>query len=55
MMLLRGIYIYKAKIKNTEDKTPGITNVATNAYLNAKINEAKGEIPNITSIATILV
>ena len=30
--------LYNAKIKNIEDKIPDITNVATNACLNAKIN-----------------
>ena len=44
--------VYNAKIKNIEDKTPDITNVATNASINAKINEVKGEIPNITNLAT---
>ena len=28
-------------IKNIEDKTPDITNLATNTTLNAKINEVK--------------
>ena len=28
----------RSKIKNIEDKTPDITNLATNASLNAKIN-----------------
>ena len=42
----------RSKIKNIEDKTPDITNLATNASLNAKINEIKGEIPTITSLAT---
>ena len=45
---------YKAKIKNTEEKILGtdITNLATKTTLNAKINEVKGEIANITNIAT---
>ena len=30
---------HNAKIKNIEDKIPGITNFATNASLNARINE----------------
>ena len=30
--------LYNAKIKNIEDKIPDITNVGTNACLNAKIN-----------------
>ena len=29
-----------------------ITNLATNASLNAKINEVKGKIPGITNLAT---
>ena len=44
--------VYNAKIKNTEDKIPDITNLAVNASLNAKINEVKGEIPNVTNLAT---
>ena len=31
---------------------PSITNLATNTSLNAKINEFKGEMPNITNLAT---
>ena len=31
---------------------PGITNLATKTTLNAKINEVKGKIPNITNLAT---
>ena len=31
---------------------PSITNLETNASLNAKINEIKGEIPSITNLAT---
>ena len=30
--------VYNAKIKNIEDAIPGITNLATNATLNTKIN-----------------
>ena len=44
--------VYNAKIKNIEDKTPDITNLATKTTLNAKINEVKGEIPSINSLAT---
>ena len=44
--------VYNAKIKNTEDKIPDITNLTTNTTLNAKINEVKGEIPSITKLAT---
>ena len=36
---------YDAKIKNIEDKTPDITNLATKTILNTKINEFKTEIP----------
>ena len=43
--------VYNAKIKNIEDKTPDITNLATNASLNAKINGVKKEIPSITNLA----
>ena len=35
-------------------KIPSITNLATNAPLNAKINEVKGEIPSITILATTI-
>ena len=34
--------VYNAKIKNIEDKIPGITNLAANASLNAIIDEIKG-------------
>ena len=44
--------VYNAKIKNIEDKIPDITNLATNASLNAKINEGKGEILNKSNLAT---
>ena len=37
---------------NIEGKIPNITILATNAALNAKINEVKGEIPSITNLAT---
>ena len=43
---------YNAKIKNTEDKIPDITNLATKTTLNAKINEVKGEIPSINNLVT---
>ena len=39
-------------MKNIEDKISDITNLATNASLDAKINEVKGEIPNITNVAS---
>ena len=44
--------VYDAKNKNVEDKTPDITNLATNTTLNTKTNEVKVEIPNITNLAT---
>ena len=44
---------YDAKMKNIEDKIPGISNLATNRNLNTKINEVKNEIPSITGLATI--
>ena len=40
--------VYDTKIKNIENKIPDTTNLATNASLNFKINEVKGEIPNVT-------
>ena len=42
--------VYNAKIKNTADKMPDITNLATNTIL--VINEVKDEIPNITNLST---
>ena len=44
--------LYTAKIKSIEVKIPDITNLVTNAFLNAKINEVIGEIPNNTNLAT---
>ena len=43
--------VYKAKITNIENKIPD-NNLATKTTLNAKVNEAKGEIPSITNLAT---
>ena len=42
--------VYNAKTKNTEDKISDITNAATHAFLTAKINEVKGETPNVTNL-----
>ena len=42
--------VYNAKIKNIENKTLNITNLATSTTLNAKINEVKGEIPSIPNL-----
>ena len=33
--------VYNAKIKNIQHKIPSITNIATNASINGKINEVK--------------
>ena len=44
--------VYKAKVKNIEDKMPEITILAFNTTLDAKINEVKGEIPSITNLIT---
>ena len=41
-----------AKSKNIKDKIPDITNIATKATINAKINEVKREILSITNLAT---
>ena len=41
-------------MKSIEYKIPGITNLATNTTLNAKINEVKGKIPNITNLAATI-
>ena len=41
-----------AQIKNIQDKILDTTNLPANASLNAKINEVKGEIHNITNLAT---
>ena len=38
------VHVYNAKIKDIEDKIPGITNLATNTTLNAKLNEVKKKI-----------
>ena len=43
---------YHAKIKNIEDKTPDITNLATKAILNTKMNQDKTEVPSISGLAT---
>ena len=42
---------YNAMIKNIEDKTPDITNLASKTFLNAKINEVKAETPTINNLA----
>ena len=50
-MLLKR-YIYNAKIKDIEDKTLDIINLATNTSLSAKIIEVKNKTPTITNLAT---
>ena len=42
MMLLKKMY-KMLKIKNIEDEIPDITNLDTNATVNAKINEVKNK------------
>ena len=44
--------VYNAKVKNVEDKIPGITNLATKSTFHSKINEVKREILKITNLAT---
>ena len=44
--------LYKAKIRDIEDKIPDITNFGTTAAFKTKINEVKGIIPSITDLAT---
>ena len=41
--------VYNSKIKSIEDKIPGVTSLATNTTVNAKINQVKKEIPSITN------
>ena len=47
--------VYNAWVKNIEDDILEIFNFATNASLNAKINEVKDEVPSITNLDTITV
>ena len=42
----------KSKDIDIENKIPDVTNLCTNASLNAKINEVKNKIPNTTNSAT---
>ena len=42
---------YNAKIKDTEDKIPDISKLATNTTLSNEINKVKGEIPLISNLA----
>ena len=44
--------MYNAKIKNTDNKIPDITNyTTTTTTLNAKINEIRNELPSDTNLA----
>ena len=43
---------YNAKIKNTEDEKPYITNLATYTIFNDNINKIKNEIFSITNLVT---
>ena len=43
--------VYNAKIKNTDNKIPDITNYTTTTTLNAKINEIRNELPSDTNLA----
>ena len=40
-------------IKDIEDKILDVTNLATTASLNAKINDVKNKIPSVTNLAKI--
>ena len=42
--------VYDTKIKNTEDKIPHITNLATNTTINA--HEVKKEMSSVVNLAT---
>ena len=50
MMLKKDVF--NTRIKNTEDKIPDVTNVATKTTLNVKISEVKSEITSITNLGT---
>ena len=39
-------------MKNIEDEIPDISKLTTKTTINDKINKFKGEIPNITNLAT---
>ena len=43
---------YDTKIKNIEDKTPDVSNLAIKTNLNTNKNEVKNKIPGITGLAT---
>ena len=50
-MTLKKMYIM-IRLKNIEDKIRNITNLVTNTFPIAKINEFKVEIPSITNLNT---
>ena len=43
--------VYNSKIKNIDEKIPGIVNLVSNGSADAKINGVKSKIPNITNLA----
>ena len=49
MQSIKKLFKRMYKIKDIEDKIPDITNLATTAVLNNKMNQAKNEIPGITN------
>ena len=56
---LHDIYLTKNRLKIVLLASfiilpPDITNLATNASLDTKINEVKGQIPSITNLVTTL-
>ena len=54
MMLLK-LFLCNTKIKDTQDKIPVIIiNLATNTTLNAKLNQVKNKILNITNLAVTI-
>ena len=47
--------VYNANIKNIEEETPDITNLATSTTLNTKRNEVKNKILSITNLVKTVV
>ena len=54
MLLKKDVYDAKMSLRSKllRIEKPGITNLATNTAVNAKINDVKNEIPSITNLAT---
>ena len=44
--------VHNSKIKDIEDETPNITNLAINTTFNTEINDVKNETPSFTNLAT---